>query len=323
VIRVLRIKKYVGGSFTANTRTRAWISAFIDNDSPVYTITKMVAQSFNFLGGLQYNYQLVFSVMLGYFTLESTLDSLRVLLAFQEANSLSDVVLTSSALSSMVRGNKEKSQHREMVQLKPNNVYEDLSRDRLIVIMVFITQVVLIAFVVCDIVVRRLCLWRSRNKLTILYLYTQVADVFRSETHSCLDGTSGCPVVGTLGSWGFYVLGIFMACVFMLGPKTSFGKSEQDPAFWLQLFLVSKERSKCTWFEPTTDLTESRLLRSSDWRIWGRFVMNFLINVSISNVNATKVCLKYTKLLLFNVERVLDSIFLSMLFPFKWQLKAV
>lgn len=143
------MKKVVGGAFTANTRARAWISAFIDNDDPVYTITKMCAQSFLFLGGIQHDYQLTFSVMLGFFALESTLDSWRILLAFQGAHSLSDVVLASTSLAYTVKGNKEKSMHREMVQLKPSNVYADLSRDKLVVIMVFLTQVILIAFVVC------------------------------------------------------------------------------------------------------------------------------------------------------------------------------
>lgn len=69
-----------------------------------------------------------------------------------------------------------------------------------------------------------------------------------------------------------------MACVFLLGPKTAFGQSEQDPAFWLQLLLVAKQRSKCTWFSNETDQTESRMLRPSDWRIWFRFFMSFLIN---------------------------------------------
>jgi len=64
----------------------------------------------------------------------------------------------------------------------------------------------------------------------------------------------------------------------MLGPKTNFGQSEQDPAFWLQLLLFVKQRSKCTWYDPTTDETESRKLRPRDWRIWFRFFMNFLIN---------------------------------------------
>lgn len=148
VVRVLRLKKAVGGAFTANTRTRAWISAFIDNDDNLMTICKMYAQSFLFLGGLQHNYALTFIVMLVFFAVESTLDSLRVVLAFLEANSLSDVVLTSSALAASMRQNQQLSMHAEAVQLKPRNVYEDLSREKLIVIMVFITQAILIGFVV-------------------------------------------------------------------------------------------------------------------------------------------------------------------------------
>lgn len=69
-----------------------------------------------------------------------------------------------------------------------------------------------------------------------------------------------------------------MACVFLLGPKTSFGQSEQDPAFWLQLLLVAKQRAKCTWFEPEKNDTESLMLHPGDWRIWLRFFLSFLIN---------------------------------------------
>lgn len=118
--------------------------------------------------------------------------------------------------------------------------------------MVFLTQVVLIAFV--------------------------VTDIFDSELHSCRDGTPGCPVVGTLGSWGFYVLGIFMANVFLLGPKTSFGQSEQNPAFWLQLLLEAKETgTKVSWTDEYGQ-AKSRVLQAGDARLWIRFIMSFLIN---------------------------------------------
>lgn len=107
----------------------------------------------------------------------------------------------------------------------------------------------------------------------------QVASIFNTSTHSCLDGTPDCPVTGTLGSWGFYVLGIFMACVYLLGPNTNFGQSEQNPAFWLQLLLSSKQlNTKVTWFDPVHNETRSRILYSMDWRIWIRFLMSFLIN---------------------------------------------
>jgi hypothetical protein len=85
--------------------------------------------------------------------------------------------------------------------------------------------------------------------------------VYHSDTNNCLDGSKDCPVGGTLGSWAFYVLGIFMACVFQLGPKTKFGESEQNPAYWLQLLLMAKEPgAKVTWYDPVTDCTSEREL---------------------------------------------------------------
>lgn len=100
-----------------------------------------------------------------------------------------------------------------------------------------------------------------------------------SQTFKCPDGTPNCPIFGTFGSWSLYVLGIFMACVYILGPKTSFGQSEQNPAFWLQLLLISKRvGAKCTWYDPVANVTKERFLRSNDSHIWGRFFMSFLIN---------------------------------------------
>lgn len=91
-------------------------------------------------------------------------------------------------------------------------------------------------------------------------------DVFDSETGNCRDGTNGCPIGGTVGSWGFYVLGIFMACVFQLGPKTKFGESEQNPAYWLQLLLFTKHAdAKVTWYDPVKDRTNERHLTAGDW----------------------------------------------------------
>jgi hypothetical protein len=107
----------------------------------------------------------------------------------------------------------------------------------------------------------------------------QAVDIYESPTHSCPDGTAGCPTVGTLGSWVFYVLGIFMACVYLLGPKTNFGQSEQNPAYWLQLLLAAKTLgAHCSWYDAVADKERQQELRHSDWRIWGRFFMSFVIN---------------------------------------------
>jgi len=103
--------------------------------------------------------------------------------------------------------------------------------------------------------------------------------VYESSTHTCKDGTPDCPVAGTLGSWLFYVMGIFMASVYLLGPKTAFGQSEANPAFWLKLLLMAKQTgARVSWYDPVTDQIKHRNLRPSDWRIWIRFLMTFLIN---------------------------------------------
>jgi hypothetical protein len=96
---------------------------------------------------------------------------------------------------------------------------------------------------------------------------------------SCRDGSKNCPVAGTLGSYGFYILGIFMACVYILGPKTAFGQSEQNPAYWIQLLIAAKHTGACvTWFDPVENATKKRVLSPSDIRVVARFFMSFLIN---------------------------------------------
>jgi hypothetical protein len=70
-----------------------------------------------------------------------------------------------------------------------------------------------------------------------------------------------------------------MACVFLLGPKTAFGQSEQNPSYWLMLLLSAKQTgAKCTYYDPIADQTKTRILRPNDWRLWTRFFMSFLIN---------------------------------------------
>ena len=71
----------------------------------------------------------------------------------------------------------------------------------------------------------------------------------KTNVSKCLDGTAGCPVAGTMGSWSFFVLVIFMALVFQLGPKINYGKLEQNPAYWLRLFVELKQNSTITYID--------------------------------------------------------------------------
>jgi hypothetical protein len=125
-------------------RLRAWLTAYIDNDSALYTCVKMSFQSFLFLGGLQTNYHLAFSIILGVFAFESCFDSLRVLLSFWEAKHIDDAVVTSRAVRTELRKHP-------LTVLQPSNVYEDLTRGTVIVGMVFLTQCILVSFVVCTV----------------------------------------------------------------------------------------------------------------------------------------------------------------------------
>jgi hypothetical protein len=106
-----------------------------------------------------------------------------------------------------------------------------------------------------------------------------VIDIYGAENYKCPDG-SKCRILSTMGSYILYVLGIFMACVYLLGPKTSYGQSEQNPVFWLQLFVGAKKTgAKCTWLDPIANETKERILTSHyDIRLWIRFIMSFLIN---------------------------------------------
>lgn len=127
---------------------RAMISAAIDIDSPVYTIVKTTCQSFLFLAGIQVHYELALVVMLVYCSFEAALDAFRTWLCFVEYQDFNDLVVTSHRLRTRINNN-----HKTSTQLTPSNVYEDLSRDPYIVVMVFITQALLISFVVRFVIV--------------------------------------------------------------------------------------------------------------------------------------------------------------------------
>jgi hypothetical protein len=143
--RVINIKKKItedGAKFEGSLAIRALISATVDSDSDsaMYIIVSFSAASFLFLGGSQLYYHNTVLIMTLYYTVTSFGESLWVYLAYKDANCLQDVVHTSAAMQSNLRY--------ASVDLKPTNVYEDLGRGILIVLMTFCTQCVLVSFVV-------------------------------------------------------------------------------------------------------------------------------------------------------------------------------
>jgi hypothetical protein len=139
--RLYVIKNRLDVPFRGSYLARAMISTAIDSEEPVYTIFSFSASSFLFLGALQVDYRTSFLIMLGTFAVTSLGDSVRVILAFRNATSIADAYVSSGLMESTLRT-------AATTELKPTNVYEDLGRGRIIVIMVFITQVILITFVV-------------------------------------------------------------------------------------------------------------------------------------------------------------------------------
>jgi len=71
----------------------------------------------------------------------------------------------------------------------------------------------------------------------------------------------------------------FNRIVFYVGPRNSYGKKEQNPTFWLKLFLLNKQSLTFSW-QDTGGSGQVRFLHlvQNDWRVLVRFLMSFLIN---------------------------------------------
>jgi len=256
ILRIKAVKDQLeknGVKLTTNDSLRIIISATIDNDSNVYTIVSYSGLSFLFLAGIQWNFRATLCVMMIFYIVASAGDSLRILLAYSSFKTLEEVTAVSQkgGLSKKVLKNTEL-----LATLKPGNVYEDISRGATIVFMVFALQVILTSFVCYD--------------------------LLKNDRTKCFDGTSGCPIGGTLGSWILYVLGIFMASVYMLGPNSHFGQSEQNPAYWLRLLLATKgDNVELSWTPDPGSKSTGKIDISSGremYVIWFRFFQSYLIN---------------------------------------------
>jgi hypothetical protein len=109
-------------------------------DNFFYTIVSFGAASFLFLGGIQLHFKWTLLAMIVTYTISSVGETVGILLAFKNTPSLQTLVVTSDVMASRMRSIK--------AELNPSSVYEDLGRGKEIVVMVFITQVILISFVV-------------------------------------------------------------------------------------------------------------------------------------------------------------------------------
>jgi len=166
-MRVQKLKSKFGPEFRGSLRVCAMISAWMDNqEDPRFAVLRLCAKSFLFLGFLQIDYHFGFKIMMGVLVVESSLDSIRVLLAYRNCKSLRDSTVSTSE--------EEAHDMHATTQLEPTNVYEDLTRPRSIAVMVFLVQSLLIGIVMYD--------------------------SYRTTTRTCFDGTEGCLMLGSLGA---------------------------------------------------------------------------------------------------------------------------
>ena len=168
--RVGKLKSKFGREFKGSLRFCAEVSAYMDNEEPTFAMLRLITKSFMFLGLLQIGYHPGFLVMLALLVMESSLDTLRVLLAYWNFRSVRDVRVASE---------DEARELRATTTLEPTNVYEDLTRPRSIAVMVFVVQSLLIGIV----------------------LY----DSYQTPTRTCFDGTDGCPMLASLGTFSEYL----------------------------------------------------------------------------------------------------------------------
>jgi hypothetical protein len=227
-------------------RLRTVMGTLSDNDDPLFTILRASSQALIFLALFQVDFGKAWITLSVFHAIMASGDSLRVLLAASQTRRLQDLVLITDTEREAMNPVLHKS------DLVTRNVYEDFSRPLVIVGMVFVTQVFLIT-IVCT-------------------------DLYAASKMTTFDGTSQIPVVITWGSWCIYMIGIFMQCVYVLGPKTAFGASEQNPEFWFQIWMGAKNKSRLTWHDVVKDEDEIMELSLSNWRVWLRFVMSFMIN---------------------------------------------
>jgi hypothetical protein len=224
IVRVGQLKQKWGKihpdiPFTGILRIRGMISVGTECEHPGYVMINFAAFSFVFLGCIQLDYELGLMLQLFVYFFTAFAQTFGVLLGYWSYDKVTDLIPTSSSMAHAIKNGAAHGG-----KIKPSSVYEDLGRNIKIVVMVFLTQLLMITLVCVDLA------WK--------------------DTHNCLDGTKDCPVVGTLGSYSFYCVGIFMAWVAMLGPRSKFGQSEQNPAYWVQLLLVTKnEGAKLTWYD--------------------------------------------------------------------------
>eukprot|EP00547_Thalassionema_nitzschioides_P007392 CAMPEP_0194199912 /NCGR_PEP_ID=MMETSP0156-20130528/747_1 /TAXON_ID=33649 /ORGANISM="Thalassionema nitzschioides, Strain L26-B" /LENGTH=404 /DNA_ID=CAMNT_0038924863 /DNA_START=59 /DNA_END=1273 /DNA_ORIENTATION=+ len=226
ILRNLKENYEVKDAVWGSIFSRMFLSALLDTSDVNFTSCYYFTIGFIFLAGYQINFNLTYHVLLLVFGLVALFDLLRIYLSYRRYESLRDyVVTTKTARKEMVFDDRSEV-NQAIVTITPGNIYQNMTRMILMVIIVFVAQACLISILVWDTL--------TNQKTTTCFI----------------DGAQDCPTTGTVGSYILYIFGMFIQCVLILAAKgTHYEHTEQtNPNFWVAVFLGTKKvRSDFSW----------------------------------------------------------------------------
>jgi len=247
---------------------RVFLAAIMQGGDAMYTIFSQTGIAFLFLGFFQTDYVLSQGMLILFYFLVTCLDVVRVFMAYREYTSLNDLVVTANLYRSLDPANGA-TKNRGMFEYDVDNVYQNVSRNALMVLLVFMAQILLTGFVQFE-------TWQDRNECFEPGYQRPGIGQYASE--------DVCAPTGDWLTWLLYVLGIFVMNVYILGPGNNFGNSQQNPAFWLAVLLANKRgKSTISWREQHGlgmaggHFTVSAWKRH-DYRMWCRFICSTWVN---------------------------------------------
>lgn len=130
--------------------TRVFLAAIMQGGDAMYTIFSQTGIAFLFLGFFQTDYTLSQAMLILFYFLVTCLDVVRVYMAYREYTSLNDLVVTANLYRSLDPANGA-TKNRGIFEYDVDNVYQNVSRNALMVLLVFLAQIILTSFVVSSI----------------------------------------------------------------------------------------------------------------------------------------------------------------------------
>mmetsp|Transcript_19128 Transcript_19128/g.29129 ORF Transcript_19128/g.29129 Transcript_19128/m.29129 type:complete len:412 (-) Transcript_19128:107-1342(-) len=252
------------GDLPVSVYSRARLVAAMDDGDTLYSLAYTTGTSFLLLGGFQVAYVTTYVIMMAAYAFFALLDITQIAWTYTTYDSLRDLVVTAKDYKKTENAYLDIKQ--ATISFMPSNVYQNFALNALEVAVVFTAQVALMTFQGYDLIV-------SKDNSCI--------DFLSENTPS--DEIENCPTVGTLSSWLFYVLGIMLLNVFLLGPGNSNGDAQFDTNHWSAILLGSKKGGTYQWKSPhglgiKGSKSREVLIRNDDFRVFCRLSAGAIVN---------------------------------------------